>query len=721
MARAQVGKYQILGLLGQGAMGEVHEAVDSVLHRHVAIKTITPNLVLDESFKQRFQREAQSAALLSHPNIVTVYELGEDEGVVYLVMELLRGTDLKAIIARVDPLSLDEKLRIVEQVLDGLAFAHAKGVVHRDLKPANIHVQKDLTTKIMDFGLARLSASDLTRTGAILGTPNYMSPEQVRAETADARSDLFSVGAVLYELLCGRKAFAADTVHATLFEVLERNPRSLRTLLPGLPPAVAAVTEQALRKDPAARFATAGEMKQAVAEARRAAGPDASITLARTLADADAPTIVGAGSEDQTAAVDGTAALAPRTGDAAITAHPETTLAGYAPVTLPGRRPLWRRRWMGIALVAVTLAAAALWRNRTGPPAAAPPTEGLEQIEEAWVASRLALAQMSLESREFAAAVSEAERVLAHDPNRSEAREIAEEGRRVLGELETQAGQTREAFRAGDRGRASEGLKQVLAIDPRHPVVAEVGPALDQYFRGQAENARRVASRAQRAAQGAGLLAPTLAAAAELSHAAESLFAERHFAQATQRFLEAGDAFVRARRESQTTSARASSPAAFPPPSTLPPPTVASATPPVTTLPLAATAPTAGPVPSVAPAPALPRPAPPTAALPPLAPAEAVREVLADYGRALETRDLGLFKSVMPGLSRERERQVRESFRDVRSLKVSLVVQSVEASGAQAVAQVSRRDVLEGKPQPPLQLRFRFVQRDGVWAIDAIE
>src|SRR4249920_536379 len=108
MAKAQVGKYQILGLLGQGAMGEVHEAFDSVLHRHVAIKTITPNLVLDQSFKQRFQREAQSAALLSHPNIVTVYELGEDKGVVYLVMELLPGTDLKAIIARVDPLSLDE-------------------------------------------------------------------------------------------------------------------------------------------------------------------------------------------------------------------------------------------------------------------------------------------------------------------------------------------------------------------------------------------------------------------------------------------------------------------------------------------------------------------------------------------------------------------------------------------------------------------------------------
>jgi eukaryotic-like serine/threonine-protein kinase len=703
MATPQVGKYRILGLLGQGAMGEVHEAFDLVLRRRVAIKTITPTLVLDPSFKQRFQREAQSAALLSHPNIVTVYELGEDRGVVYLVMELLRGTDLRDMIARGDPLSLDEKLRITEQVLDGLAFAHEKGVVHRDLKPANIHVQQDLTAKIMDFGLARLSSSDLTRTGAILGTPNYMSPEQVRAETADPRSDLFSVGAVLYELICGRRAFGADTVHATLFEVLEREPRPLRSLVPGLPPLVAAVTERALRKDPAARFASAGEMRQAVAEARRAAGPDTSITLAATLDDANAPTVVGAGSEDRTM-VGGSATLA-------------------APATLAGG-PLFRRRlWVGVVLAAMALAAL-LWRSRMGPPAAAPPAVGLGQIEEAWVASRLALAQMSLEDREFAAAISEAERVLARYPHRPEAREIADEGRRVLGELEAQAGQAREAFRAGDRVRAAEALKQVLAIDPRHPVVAEIGPALDQYFRGRAENARRVATRAQRAALGAGLTAGALGAATELSHSAETLFAEGRFAQATQSFLEAGDAFLRAKRDRQITSAQASSPVPLAPPSTASP-TAASVTIPATTLAPAPAPLGTAPLPSAGPTPGATLPPVPPAPVSPVAPAvpaqAAVRDALADYGRALETRDLGLFKSVLPGLSRERERQVRESFRDVRSLKVSLVVQSVEVSGAQAVAQVSRRDVLDGKPQPPLQLRFHFVERDGVWTIDAIE
>ncbi|HEY7923791.1 MAG TPA: serine/threonine-protein kinase [Vicinamibacteria bacterium] len=724
MARDQVGKYKILGLLGQGAMGEVHKAFDPVLHRQVAIKTITPNLVLDDTFKQRFQREAQSAALLSHPNIVTVYELGEDEGVVYLVMELLRGTDLKTLIACANPLSLDEKLRIVEQVLDGLAFAHGKDVVHRDLKPANVHVQRDLTTKIMDFGLARLGASDLTRTGAILGTPNYMSPEQVRAEPADARSDLFAVGAVLYELISGRRAFAGDTVHATLFEVLERHPQPLRSLVPGLPPPVAVVTERALRKDPAERFSSAGEMKQAIAQARRAVGPDTSITVASTIGDSEAPTIGGAGSGGRTTVVDGSAALAPRAGDPSVTVHPEPTLVEASPPTVTGHRPIGRLRWIAIAFVGVALAAAALFRIGSGPPQAPSPAD-LGQIEDAWVASRLALAQMSLESREFADAVSEAERVLARHPDRAEAREIVEEGRSVLAELQAQARQARDAFRTGDRVRASEALKQVLAIDPRDPVVAEVGPTLDQYFRGQAENARRVASRAQRAAEGAGLKAAALAAAAELTRTAESLFTEGRFAQATQRFLEAGDAFARARRESQSASAVSTVPLSEP--STLASSTAASAPSPVTTLPPAtvafgtAPAPSPAPVPDTAPAPA--RSSPPAAAPPPasLSAAQAVREALADYGRALETRDLGLFKSVMPGLSRDRERQVRESFRDVRSLSVALVVQSVEVNGTEAVAQVTRRDVLEGKPQPPLQLRVRFVQRDGVWTIAQIE
>ena len=222
----QIGKYRILGLLGQGAMGEVYKAYDPTLNRHVAIKTIAPGLVLDEQFKKRFQREAQSAALLSHRNIVTVYELGEESGVVYLVMELLGGSDLKEIIARRRPMSLGEKLVVVEQICEGLAFAHDKGIVHRDLKPANVHVLPGGTVKILDFGLARLSASDLTRTGTILGTPNYMSPEQVRGERADARSDLFSVGAVLYELLSGHKAFRSESAHSTLYDVLERDPQA---------------------------------------------------------------------------------------------------------------------------------------------------------------------------------------------------------------------------------------------------------------------------------------------------------------------------------------------------------------------------------------------------------------------------------------------------------------------------------------------------------------
>ena len=420
-------------------MGEVYKAYDPSLNRHVAIKIITPGLVLDEQFKKRFEREAQSAALLSHRNIVTVYELGEEGGVVYLVMELLGGRDLKEMIDR-RRLSLGEKLTVVEQICEGLAFAHDKGIVHRDLKPANVHVLPGGTVKILDFGLARLSTSDLTRTGSILGTPNYMSPEQVRGERADARSDVFAVGAVLYELLSGQKAFRSDSAHATLYDVLERDPRPLLALVPRLPAAIAAVSERALQKDPAHRFPTATAMKEAI-EAARIASEGAGIDLDETLVGTEVNTGIGYGANVSTAMVDGAAALdlaGRRRPESPATAHPDApTEASASPPTLPGTFSHSRPRRLAVLSAAVVMVAVAIvyWSSPSRAPRDAGSKEApVADLEREWIAGHAAMARMSLETRDYTQAVEEAELVLSRDPAQPEAREIREEGRRLLSE-----------------------------------------------------------------------------------------------------------------------------------------------------------------------------------------------------------------------------------------------------------------------------------------------
>lgn len=285
----QLGKYEIVGKIGQGAMGEVFKAHDPILGRDVAIKTMTAAIGTDEELRKRFHREAQSAARLSHPNIITIYDFGEDQGKVYMAMELLEGTDLKDLIGRHTPMTLDQKLGLMEQICDGLAFAHARDVVHRDLKPANLHIQRGGQIKIMDFGLAKLSSSDMTRAGMIMGTPNYMSPEQVRGEKATARSDVFSLGAVFYELLTNRKPFEADSLHAVLFQVMQNEPEPLSSLVPDIPPALQAVVERAMHKDPNGRFRDAGEMREGLRPARSAMAQWAGATIVQ---GADA-TVIG--------------------------------------------------------------------------------------------------------------------------------------------------------------------------------------------------------------------------------------------------------------------------------------------------------------------------------------------------------------------------------------------------------------------------------------------
>ena len=258
----KIGRYQVLERVGKGGMGVLYRGVDPVLDREVAIKVMLVDFSDDtEQMRPRFYREALAAARLQHPNIVTVFEFAEDHNMPYIVMEFLRGTPLDARLASPIPLTLDDKLNIVAQLCAALNYAHAQGIVHRDIKPANLFVLPDGSVKLLDFGVAKLTTSTLTRQGDVLGSVSYMSPEQLSgSESIDGRSDIFSVGVMLYEMLAGRKPFKGDTPTSTIVQILRETPPSLDTLVGGLPPQLAAVVGKALAKEPSERYATAGEL-----------------------------------------------------------------------------------------------------------------------------------------------------------------------------------------------------------------------------------------------------------------------------------------------------------------------------------------------------------------------------------------------------------------------------------------------------------------------------
>ncbi|MFQ5791189.1 MAG: serine/threonine-protein kinase, partial [Acidobacteriota bacterium] len=260
----KLGRYEIRKELGKGAMGAVYLARDTLLERDVALKVMASATTSDPDLKQRFEREAKAVARLQHSNIVTVYDLGYDEaGSPFIAMEFLQGRDLEQIIQK-DPPPLPQKLDIIVKVCRGLAHAHGHGIIHRDVKPANIFVTTGGETKIMDFGVARLAQSSQTRTGMILGTADYMAPEQISGQRVDARADIFSLGVVLYRLLTQKKPFAGESMQAVFYKILNVDPPALA--LPGSQalPELQGIVGRALAKDPAARFQTADEMAGAI-------------------------------------------------------------------------------------------------------------------------------------------------------------------------------------------------------------------------------------------------------------------------------------------------------------------------------------------------------------------------------------------------------------------------------------------------------------------------
>jgi serine/threonine-protein kinase len=311
-----LGRYRILAELGRGAMGVVYRAEDPMLSRTVAIKTI--NMVADPAeraeYEKRFYQEAKAAGGLSHPNVVTIYDIGHAGDVVYMAMEYVEGTELRDLLNR-GRIDAAVAVDIVAQVAEGLAYAHARGIVHRDVKPANIMVPRDGPAKIMDFGIARMRASDVkTQTGMLLGSPKYMAPEQLLGGQVDQRCDIFSLGVVLYEALTGAPPFSGADITQVMYQIVHADPPPPSALNSRVPPMLDLIVAKALAKDPAARYPDARELAADLRACR------AQVAARAVAADSD-DTIV----------------LAPAQGDASRTEASQTLRIDPPPVAPPPR------------------------------------------------------------------------------------------------------------------------------------------------------------------------------------------------------------------------------------------------------------------------------------------------------------------------------------------------------------------------------------------------
>lgn len=347
----QFGKFNLLRPLGRGAMGEVYLAEDPLLGRPLAIKTIRRSDAATEEARERFLHEARAAAVLNHPSLVTLHEFGEVDGTLFLAMEYVEGKDLEALL-RERALTVPELLEVLAQVSEGLAYAHAKGVIHRDVKPSNIRVLREddkVVAKVMDFGIAKLRNSDMTGTGTLMGTFGYMAPEYIQTGHAEASCDLFAVGVILYEALSGHRPFEGDTTATVLYKVVNEEPAPIDfSLLPGTNPMLNGVVSKALAKAPYARFESGTALAQALREAKDPvwglpeAPPTTRISY-RPEVELDLP--------PETSPSEQPTAMLPR----AAMAPPRA--AG------PSRAPLF----IGLALLAALAGAAVWWRLRPKP------------------------------------------------------------------------------------------------------------------------------------------------------------------------------------------------------------------------------------------------------------------------------------------------------------------------------------------------------------------
>ncbi len=552
-----LGKYEIVGKLGKGAMGEVYKGHDPVLNRDVAIKVIADTFDGDAELIERFRREAKMAAQLNHPNIITIYDFVEEEGNIYIVMELLDGKDLKELIRADKALTVEQILGMMEQISDGLGFAHEANLVHRDLKPANIHITKKGQIKILDFGLVHESSSEMTKTGHVMGTPNYMSPEQVQGLKVDPRSDIFSLGAVFYELLTRKKPFSADSIHATMFKVVqgEREPLSKYS---HLPQPLVDMVDRALDPNPDGRFADGNDMREHLRRIR-AGGLTASAFADSTLTSGMEGTVmsstIASHPSTPSSRIDrsvnrssvGSSASGSRGGTMRRREMSGQSMGSISGIH--GPRPMGL--YIGGAVVAIAIGAGLYYFS--GPPSANGPS--VEELSQALTESQQLIMVQALEGRDYQGALEKAREVLESDPQNAEALRVQQQAEQAMAEIDTAVTDARAKLEAGNTEAAAAALSRVLTLAPNHPLGTELHGQLNQHFQGEAEKAQAEMDRSRRAAAGAERQS-AFQQADQKRQAALAEFNNGEFTNAAQNFLAARDGFERA-RSAQTQAAAA--------------------------------------------------------------------------------------------------------------------------------------------------------------------
>jgi serine/threonine protein kinase len=538
----QIGKYKIVSKIGQGATSHVYKGKDETLGRFVAIKTIAAEVSKDETLRKRFRREAESAALLNHPNIITVYDFGEEQDKLYIAMELLEGVDLKQALAERRLTTLDQKLDVMDQICEGLAFAHSHGIFHRDLKPANLHLLASGKLKIMDFGLARLSGSDMTRTGLVMGTPHYMSPEQVRGEHVDARSDVFAMGCVFYEILTGKKPFDAESLHSVLYKVMQADPPPASDAVPGLPGVILQVLDKSLAKRPADRFQDAAEFRAVLEGAREALAAgrgDEPLPGIQKPPPSGAP---GAPRPPVTQPVERvpsavTPEAPPTPSPASASRRPDRPSSGaraHSASTPPKPAGPLPVLWIGGALLlAALLGGFFMFRSPPSPTSpAAPPTSG-----------QISTLAKELADTEVRNARNKLERALKFDPGNADAREVLDAARKIQVRIDTAVA---DAKSAADEAAKAEAYWKLLEIAPDHPAAAEIAPTIDAGFKARADESRNLMTEAQRAAEkGQAARLEGFREGTELARDAETSYKERAYARAARDYMRARERYRR--------------------------------------------------------------------------------------------------------------------------------------------------------------------------------
>ena len=693
-----VSHYRIVNQLGAGGMGVVYTAEDTLLGRQVALKFVAADAATDRQAVERLRIEARAASALNHANICTIYEFGEHEGRPFIVMELMKGRTLRDRLTS-GALAIHQVVEIGIQIADALDAAHTQGIMHRDIKPANIFLTERGSVKILDFGLAKLlpkhnafettatplASDQLTQAGVAIGTVLYMSPEQATGEDLDGRTDLFSVGIVLYECVTGRRPFSGKTAAVVLDQILNRAPVAASTYNPEIPTRLQDVIHNCLEKDRELRYQSADGLRA---------------DLKRIKRDMESGHVAqAAGSDSRGEAGVGATARRLRTTSAQLPAE-------VSP------RPIGSVVWLGGAAIALVLGALFFFQpwQRFGPteeadqPAAASqaaPAPAPTEPSNAFIESRLELATTSLKAKNYSAAISFADEVLRAAPGHAVATKVREDAQGMIARLDQAISDARRLLAADDANGAARALDRARAIDPSAPAIAELSADLVNHFKGQADAARQRSKPAGQASFPAPApVQPSTPPAA-------------------------------------TPSVRAETPPQTAPPVTAPAPQPAAPEP-VTRSPEPTTRPTE---PATRPSEPPPRPAEPAPTSPPVSangerrerasdppakPVEddeaAIRRVIATYGRAIETKSLPLFRSVKPNLSAEEERRITAGFRSVTSQQVAITILSIDRKGDTAVVRLRRRDTVMagGRQQTSEGQQTITLSKHGSWTIEQI-